>query len=211
MNVEQVCDMMIYTSQGMVASEPHLTELDQQVGDGDHGFGIQRGFQAGYKMLSSSANQYADVGELFVSFGTTLMATMGGASGAIFGTFFRAGGKALVGKKEFDTPALIEFLTAGRDGVFQRGKAEPGDKTMMDALYAAVDAFPDKDALIALPKALEIATDAAEQGALKTKYMIAKFGRAKSLGQRTIGHCDPGAVSMSLILKYMSEYLNKKP
>ncbi|MFC0309279.1 dihydroxyacetone kinase subunit DhaL [Gallibacterium trehalosifermentans] len=205
MNLAETRAMLLYTAEKMVDSEPMLTELDLKIGDGDHGIGMQRGFAAVRDLLTNETFSPKDIGELFLTSGTKMMSSMGGASGAIFGTLFRAGGKAIAGKQEFDSKVLSLFLSAGSAAVFARGGAKPGDKTMIDALVAAekqAEDIADQDLKISLSKVAE----AAAQGAENTRNQVAVFGRAKSLGERSLGHVDPGAVSMSLILKYMSEY-----
>ncbi|ABR74939.1 MULTISPECIES: dihydroxyacetone kinase subunit DhaL [Pasteurellaceae] len=208
MNVAETRELLLYTAEKMVDSEPTLTELDLKIGDGDHGLGMQRGFAAVRDLLKTDAFQPKDIGELFLTAGTKMMSSMGGASGAIFGTLFRAGGKAIAGQNTFNATVLSQFLTAGSAGVFARGGAKPGDKTMMDALVAAEkQAEQEKNA--DLKDALARVAKAAEDGAESTRDQVAVFGRAKSLGERSLGYVDPGAVSMSLILKYMSEFVNK--
>lgn len=208
MNVIETKALLLYTAEKMIASEPTLTELDLKIGDGDHGLGMLRGFTAVQELLQKSDFQPKDIGELFLNAGTKMMSSMGGASGAIFGTLFRAGGKAIAGEQDFNTSVLARFLTAGADAVFTRGGAKPGDKTMVDALVAAqkqaekVEQDPLKVALTSIAKA-------AVEGAENTRNQVAIFGRAKSLGERSLGYVDPGAVSMSLILKYMAEFVNQ--
>ncbi|WP_439257722.1 dihydroxyacetone kinase subunit DhaL [Lonepinella sp. BR2271] len=206
MNVTETKALLLYTAEKMVDSEPMLTELDLKIGDGDHGLGMQRGFAAVRDLLKGETYQPKDVGELFLTAGTKMMSSMGGASGAIFGTLFRAGGKAIAGQDTFNAAVLSQFLVAGSAGVFARGGAKPGDKTMMDALVAA-----EKQSLLVQNESLENAllsiTKAAEEGAESTRNQVAVFGRAKSLGERSLGYVDPGAVSMSLILKYMAEFV----
>lgn len=208
MNVIETKALLLYTAEKMVDSEPMLTELDLKIGDGDHGLGMQRGFAAVRDLLKSESCQPKDIGELFLTAGTKMMASMGGASGAIFGTLFRAGGKAIAGQETFNADVLSQFLTAGSAAVFARGGAKPGDKTMMDALVAA-----EKQAELVkndgLKEALASVAKAAEEGAESTRNQVAVFGRAKSLGERSLGYVDPGAVSMSLILKYMTEFVSK--
>lgn len=206
MNLLQVRKMMLFTAEQMVASEPTLTALDQVVGDGDHGIGMKRGFSAINQLLQDEKFQPNDIGDLFKQIGTKLMTSMGGASGAIFGTLFRAGGKSLSGVTDFNSPVFAKWLNEGWQAVYQRGNAKPGDKTMVDALAAAVTTANQLTTL-PLADALPKIADSAMQGAEKTKQMIAVFGRAKNLGDRTIGHMDPGAVSMAYILKYMNKYL----
>ncbi len=208
MNIAETKELLLYTAERMVESEPMLTELDLKIGDGDHGLGMQRGFATVCELLRNESFQPKDLGELFLTSGTKMMSSMGGASGAIFGTLFRAGGKAIAGQNIFNAAVLSTFLVAGSQAVFERGGAKPGDKTMMDALVAAekqsiqVQNENLKEALISIVKA-------AENGAEQTRNQVAVFGRAKSLGERSLGYVDPGAVSMSLILKYMLEFLEK--
>ncbi len=208
MNVQETKALLLYTAEKMVESEPILTELDLKIGDGDHGLGMQRGFAAVRDLIKTDSYQPKDIGELFLTVGTKMMSSMGGASGAIFGTLFRAGGKAIAGESEFNADVLSQFLVAGSAGVFARGGAKPGDKTMMDALVAA-----EKQSLLVKDKSLKDAlaaiTQAAEEGAESTRNQVAVFGRAKSLGERSLGYVDPGAVSMSFILKYMTEFINQ--
>lgn len=205
MQTTQFTACLRYVAEGMIASEPRLTALDQVIGDGDHGIGIKRGFTALHRLLSSSEFAPADIGECLLQSGTRLMTSMGGASGAIFGTLFRTGGKVLSGRDNFDAGTLDEWLETGMAAIHLRGGAEPGDKTMVDALAAA--ALQAKaDVALPLPKALAHCAQAAMAGAEGTSTMVARFGRAKNLGERAIGHCDPGAVSMALILQFMYEF-----
>lgn len=206
MNLSQLRKMMLFVAEKMVESEPTLTALDQIVGDGDHGIGMKRGFATLIVLLQDDQFKPNDIGDFFNQVGTKLMTSMGGASGAIFGTLFRTGGKSIIGEAEFNTSTLATLLNQGWQAVYQRGNAKPGDKTMVDALAAAATSanelcrLPLKEAL---PKIAQSAMEGAEQ----TKQMIAVFGRAKNLGERAIGHMDPGAVSMAYILKYMNEYI----
>lgn len=206
MNLLQVRNMMLFTAEKMVESEPTLTALDQIVGDGDHGIGMKRGFATVMLMLQDDKFQPTDIGDLFNQIGTKLMTSMGGASGAIFGTLFRAGGKSIAGATTLDSFILSKLLNEGWQAVYQRGNAKQGDKTMVDALAAAAITASNLTSLkltASLPKIAQAAMDGAE----KTKQMIAVFGRAKNLGERAIGHIDPGSVSMAYILKFMNEYI----
>jgi dihydroxyacetone kinase-like protein len=135
-----------------------------------------------------------------------MMSSMGGASGAIFGTFFRNGGKALAGKDAFDAAGLAAFLQAGTDGVKQRGGAAVGDKTVVDAMEPAAKKAAEVSSA-SLPDAVNAVSDAAEAGKEASKAMIAKFGRAKTLGEGCIGHPDAGALSVTIILKAMRDYI----
>ncbi|MDV7105510.1 dihydroxyacetone kinase subunit DhaL [Vibrio sp. TH_r3] len=204
MNIQQSIEMMQLVARGMVENEPMLTKYDQTIGDGDHGLGIERGFSnvATYLIEDFTAT---DVGDVLTKIGTKLMSTMGGASGAIFGTLFRAGGKAIAGEMELTTPVLAHFLDAGLEGIYKRGGATEGAKTMIDALAPAVRKAQELENTEFEQAIVEIAK-AAEQGVEATKQMIATTGKAKTLGERSLGHPDPGAISMSLILKFMAEY-----
>ncbi len=207
MDVVTAKGMMKYVADQMVASEPMLTKFDQTIGDGDHGIGMERGFRAVSELLTDEF-QAADIGDLMRQIGTTMMSTMGGASGAIFGTLFRAGGKEIKGEAELTTEVLARFLDAGLQGVYKRGGAKPGDKTMIDALAAAVDAAKEQQG--ELGQGIGPIVEAAKAGVEATKDMIATTGKAKTLGERSLGHPDPGAVSMSLILQFMAEYSNEQ-
>jgi dihydroxyacetone kinase-like protein len=135
-----------------------------------------------------------------------MMSSMGGASGAIFGTFFRNGGKALAGQDSFTSASLAAFLRAGVDGVKQRGGAAVGDKTVVDAMEPAAE----KAAAVAgdpLPEAITAVSDAAEAGKEASKALVAKFGRAKTLGEGCIGFPDAGALSVTVIIGAMKEYV----
>lgn len=208
MNTTQFIACLQYVSEGMTASEPRLTALDQVIGDGDHGIGIKRGFTALNTLLTAPEFTVTDIGDALLQSGTRLMTSMGGASGAIFGTLFRAGGKGLAGCTALDAATLAEWLAIGMQAIYQRGGAEPGDKTMVDALAAAAEQAK-ADVALPLPEAFAHCAQAAMTGAEGTSAMVARFGRAKNLGERAIGHCDPGAVSMALILQFMAEFAHQ--
>jgi dihydroxyacetone kinase-like protein len=196
--------MLLAVADKVIASEPLLSEADRNLGDGDHGLGMARGFTAVKEKLGTMAA--ADgIDKLFSAAGMAMMSSMGGASGAIFGTLFRDGGKALAGRTEFDAAGLAVFLRAACDGVQARGKAQPGDKTMVDALHpAAARAAEVTGAPVA--EAMDAAATAAEAGRDASKAMIATLGRAKTLGEASIGHPDAGACSIAIILRTMSDY-----
>ncbi len=205
MNTRETVEMMIYVSRKMVEAEPMLTEVDQAIGDGDHGLGIERGFSNVHTYLSGSFDA-KDPGDVLAKVGTKLLTTMGGASGAIFGTLFRNGGKAIIGSDELTTATLAQFLETGLEGIYKRGGADEGAKTMIDALAPAsraARALSSED----LHDSIEKVVSAAEQGVEKTKDMIATTGKAKTLGERSLGYPDPGAISMRIILSSMSEFI----
>lgn len=201
MNSHETKQMLKFMSLNMVKSEPLLTEVDQAIGDGDHGLGIERGFQNVYDMIDQGF-EANNVGDVLIKVGTKLLTTMGGASGAIFGTLFRNGGKAVAGEPELTTPVVAEFLAAGLEGIRKRGGADEGAKTMIDALAPAARKANELSHL-PLKESMPLIVEASKQGVEATKSMIATTGKAKTLGERSLGYPDPGAISMSLILEFM--------
>lgn len=198
-------NMMIAVSDKIIESEELLSEADRKLGDGDHGIGMKRGFTAAKTQLE--ALEPKTVGEVFTTTGMALMGSMGGASGAVMGMLFQSGGTALSDCQALDASALSKFLDAARDGVCNLGGAKPGDKTMVDALAGAQEAGQLSDGK-SLPEALAAVAAGATDGMEKTKEMIATMGRAKTLGEKSIGHPDPGAVSVSIIFSTMSDFVN---
>ena len=184
----------------------YLTQLDAAIGDADHGINMDRGFTAVMQKLPSVTDK--DIGTILKTVGMTLVSTVGGAGGPLYGTFFMRAGMSLGDKTEFDINDFAVALEAARDGVVARGKANLEDKTMVDALTPALEALKEAIADGADPiSALHRMTDAAEQGMKDTIPMLAKKGRASYLGERSIGHQDPGATSSYLILKTVTEVI----
>ncbi|MEV5799569.1 dihydroxyacetone kinase subunit DhaL [Streptomyces collinus] len=171
-----------------------LTALDSAIGDADHGSNLQRGFTAVRATLEKESPETP--GQVLTLAGRQLISTVGGASGPLYGTLLRRAGKALGDAAEVDEAQLAEALRAGVDGVMALGGAAPGDKTMIDALAPAVDALPDGFAA---------ARAAAEEGAVATTPLQARKGRASYLGERSIGHQDPGATSSALLIAALEE------
>jgi phosphoenolpyruvate---glycerone phosphotransferase subunit DhaL len=202
---EEVKSMILCVADAVIAAEPYLSEADRNLGDGDHGLGMQRGFTA-VKEKIGAANAADGLDKLFSAAGMAMISSMGGASGAIFGTLFRDGGKALAGRTEFDAAGLAAFLRGACDGVQARGKAQPGDKTMVDALHPAA-ARAGEVSSQPLPEAIVAVTAAAVAGREASKAMIATLGRAKTLGEASIGHPDAGACSVAVILEAMRDYI----
>ncbi len=193
--------MLIGACDAMLASIDRLTEADQVIGDGDHGVGMKRGFAAALDYLEK--NEPDTVGEIFKGVGTAIMMSSGGASGAIFGTMFRAGQQACGEARTLDGAGFAAWLDAGLKAVEKRGGAAPGGKTMIDALDpAATAAAGVGDDLGA---ALKAATAAALDGVEATKSMIASTGKARTLGERSLGYPDPGAISFSIIMDGMTK------
>jgi phosphoenolpyruvate---glycerone phosphotransferase subunit DhaL len=187
----------------------HLTELDSAIGDADHGANMDRGMSAVTAKVEATPS--ATVDELFKMVGMTLVTTVGGASGPLYGTFFLRFGMTAGAVTELDGPALAAALRAGLGGVVARGKAEAGDKTMFDAMSPALDAF---DASLAagnrIADAAAAALAAAAVGRDATEPLVARKGRASYLGERSIGHIDPGATSTTLLFEALSETLAKE-
>ncbi|MET0590103.1 MAG: dihydroxyacetone kinase subunit DhaL [Naasia sp.] len=177
-----------------------LVRLDREIGDGDHGENLDRGYAAVVsKLAASEPATPADVLKLVA---TTLISTVGGAAGPLYGTAYLKGSAAVAGEAELDGECIVAFLTAARDGIVSRGKAESGDKTMVDAWTPAVEAAENALEAGADPAAiLAAAADAAESGASATEPLVARKGRASYLGERAVGHRDPGAQSSALILR----------
>lgn len=182
-----------------------LIRLDREIGDGDHGENMDRGFQAAKAKIGDAPDDAipADVLKLVAS---TLISTVGGAAGPLYGTAFLKASGAVAGAAELGSAEIVALLTAARDGIVLRGKAEAGDKTMVDAWTPAVDAASQaadggQDAVAVLAAA----ADAAEAGAVATEPLVAHKGRASYLGERAIGHRDPGAQSTALILRVAAE------
>jgi len=199
-------EMVLHCCQRMEESKDLLTQADKAIGDGDHGVGMARGFEAVRQKVASQ--EFSALDQLFETVGTTLLTSVGGAAGAIFGTLFRGGASNLGDRQVFDSAALAAMLSDGLQAVQARGQASAGDKTMVDALQpAALKA--DELSSAPLDETLVSVTEAARQGMEQTKDMVARIGKAKTLGERSLGHPDPGALSTYLLLKHMMEYVTE--
>lgn len=185
---------MAATASSVDREADRLTALDSPIGDADHGSNLQRGFKAVVAALEKDAPDTP--GAVLTLAGSRLISTVGGASGPLYGTLLRSTGKALGDASEVDEAQLAEALRAGVDKVMALGGAAPGDKTMIDALVPAVDALGD---------GFGAARAAAEEGALATTPLQARKGRASYLGERSIGHQDPGATSSALLVAGLEE------
>jgi dihydroxyacetone kinase-like protein len=187
----------------------HLTDLDSAIGDADHGINMDRGFQTVLKKLPSVEDK--DAGTILKTAGMALVSSVGGAGGPLYGTAFMQAGMAVAGKHELEASDVLAILDAALKGVVMRGKANLGDKTMVDAITPAVNAM--REALENgndTADALEQAVAAAEQGMKDTIPMLAKKGRASYLGERSIGHQDPGATSSYLLIRTMAKIAREK-
>ena len=183
----------------------YLTELDSAIGDADHGANLIRGMDA---VMAAVEPPPANAGDLLKKVGMTLVTSVGGASGPLYGTFFLRAATAVGDATVLDGAALLTALRAGLEGIVARGKAEAGDKTMYDALAPAIGAFEEALASGAEPDvAARAAADAAAAGRDATEPMLALKGRASYLGERSVGHLDPGAASSALLIAALAETL----
>lgn len=181
-------------------NKDYLTQLDAAIGDADHGANMDRGFKAVVTKLAEISDK--DIGTIFKTIGMTLLSTVGGAGGPLYGTFFLQAGMKTAGKMEINLQDWSETLETALSGVVMRGKAEPGDKTMVDALTPAVNSLKESAAAgVPFHTALERSTEAARLGMLATIPWVARKGRASYLGERSADHQDPGATSSYLLLK----------
>jgi phosphoenolpyruvate---glycerone phosphotransferase subunit DhaL len=204
--IDQLTGWLRRFHQLVIKNQAELTELDSAIGDADHGINMARGMAAVIDKLDGE--QPAKVNDLFKTVAMTLVMSVGGASGPLYGTFFLRFAGAVGSVTELDTAALPTGLHAGRDGIVERGKAGLGDKTMIDALSPALDAM---EAVIKtsgdLAAAVTAARDAAAAGRDATVSMVARKGRASYLGERSAGHMDPGAASMTLLFDALAAEL----
>lgn len=188
----------------VIQQQGYLTELDSAIGDADHGSNMARGMTAVMDKVDAEPPAAAD--ELFKKVGMTLVSSVGGASGPLYGTFFLRMGGVAGPATELDAAGLGAALRAGLEGVVHRGKAEAGDKTMVDALSPALDAY---DAAVAggqsIPEAMTAAATAGQEGRDATQDLVARKGRASYLGERSAGHIDPGSASVVMLLEALAK------
>jgi dihydroxyacetone kinase-like protein len=199
-NAETVYRWLREAASAVHEHRDYLTQLDAAIGDADHGANMDRGFAAVLAKLNGAAESLPP-GKVLVTAGSTLVSTVGGASGPLWGTALRRAGRSLGDAAEFDGGGLADALDAALEGVVELGAAREGDKTMVDALAPAVRALRERLAQGAsVPDALSAARAASEEGMRATVPLQAAKGRASYLGERSIGHQDPGATSTALIL-----------
>jgi dihydroxyacetone kinase phosphoprotein-dependent L subunit len=204
----QVKEMFLYVGEQVRESKPLLTKIDSAIGDGDHGIGMSVGFTKAEENLNQK--EFLTINEVFKTIGMSMISTMGGASGIIFGTLFVGGVKGLDPQEELNLPLLSKILEGSVTSIKERGKAKLGDKTMIDALEPAVLGLKQSvEENKSLLEGLKSAEEKAEQGVERTKEFVAKFGRAKSLGERAIGYQDAGATTVYIIFKSMREWVEK--
>lgn len=207
-NIETCKEMIIAACDAIIENKLYLTEVDSQTGDGDHGIGMSGGMQKAKDDLAGR-DDYKSINELFKTTGMSMLNSMGGASGVIFGTMFFGGVKAVEPITMLNSENFTKMMRASLESIKQRGKASVGDKTMVDALEPAVIAMEEankEDLIVCIGKGSE----AAKEGVIASKEMIAKFGRAKSLMERAIGFQDAGATSVQIIFEAMYEFLKLK-
>jgi len=195
---------LLNLSDKIMAEKDYLGKLDAECGDGDFGIGMYKGFQNAKKAIEH--RQDGDIGALLNAFGSAILSSVGGASGPMLGTLFIEAGRTVKGKGEVDLSDLSRMFQASLEKMQLRGGARVGDKTLIDALYPAVEALKEAaEARDGLRHALKAAAEAARKGAESTRDLIAKHGKARYLGEQTLGHLDPGAEVIELIFETLSD------
>ena len=205
LNAEDTRNMLLYTADRIIASKSYLTEIDSAIGDGDHGIGMAAGMQKVKRKLLTMTEE-RNAYKLFEEAGNTMLMSMGGASGVIFGSLFMAGAKNMEPSNILTGADFLEMEKKSLEAIQERGKAKAGDKTMVDALAPAIDAM-EAHKQASFLEIMKFAEEGARYGMENTKNYAAKFGRAKSLMERSIGHQDAGATSVYLIFLSMREYV----
>lgn len=201
-STEKLIQIVTAMAEVIQANKDFLTELDMPIGDSDHGINLARGFQAVAAKLPTLADK--DVGTILKNVGMTLVSTVGGASGPLYGTaFMKAGGK-MAGKAEVGLEDFLVMLNEAVEGIKMRGKSTTGEQTMLDAMVPALEAMRATAGTDS--QRLQAGLSAAKEGVERTKDMIATKGRASYLGERSLGHQDPGATSFTLLLQTIVEH-----
>ncbi len=203
---KKVTELLEKIGDKIIEEKEFLTELDKPIGDCDHGINMARGFTEVKKKLEAMAD--SDLGTIFKTTGMTLVSTVGGSAGPLYGTAFMKMGMALNGKKEMSFDEFLTAYEAAVEGVKQRGKSDKGEKTMLDAMIPALEALRKTYGETKDPRAAwKAGTRAAEAGVEYTKTIIATKGRASYVGERSIGHQDPGATSFTFMMETVEEAL----
>ena len=205
LSAEDARNMLMYVAGKIISSKPYLTKIDSAIGDGDHGIGMAGGMQKARRKLLAMKGE-TNVYKIFEEAGEQMLMSMGGASGVIFGSLFLAGADGMAPQTELQPADFADMEQKSLEAIQKRGGAQVGDKTMVDALAPAVGAMNAhrNDSFVDMLRAGE---EGARQGMENTKNYIAKFGRAKSLMERAIGHQDAGATSVYIIFRSMREYI----
>ncbi|MDU1315917.1 dihydroxyacetone kinase subunit DhaL [Anaerococcus hydrogenalis] len=198
MNIEKVKEKIVNIADLISENEAYLTDLDREIGDADHGYNMKKGFS---KVKEAMDEEFSDLKSLFNKIAMTLISTVGGASGPLYGTFFMKFAQSLDGCADIDKEIFTKAFSNGVDGVIMRGKAKVGDKTMVDVLSPVADALKEN-------KSFSEVVDIAKENMERTKDIKAIKGRAAYLGERSIGHIDPGACSSYLCIKCALGELN---
>lgn len=207
--LDDVLGILARMADDMDSNRDYLIELDSAIGDGDHGVTMTRGFRAVKNALPEWKGE--DIGTVLAKAGTTFNGAAGSTIGAFMAIAFVGAGKEALGKREIGLGDLVKMAHAAEARIRERGKAKPGDKTMLDAIVPATRALDESmENRASLLQALENARQAAEQGMISTRDMKAAMGRARWIADRTIGHQDPGATSSYLMLKSAVDYLSEE-
>ncbi|WYS06198.1 dihydroxyacetone kinase subunit DhaL [Bacillus sp. FSL R5-0394] len=207
LTMQQVKDMLLHIADVLIQKEDELGEIDRHIGDGDHGTGMATGARAIQKELDKL--ELTSVNQVFRQSGAAMMESMGGASGVLFSSLFLALGKIEPEASEIDVASFSEGVSQAVNDIKIRGRASLGDKTMLDALEPASVALAEyKNSNFV--EALAAAKIAAQQGVEKTKDYVAKFGRAKFLGERSLGYQDAGATSIAIIMNEMYQFVREE-
>ena len=200
---QQVVDWLMRCGEVFNRERDFLTRLDTEIGDADHGLNMNRGFNKVVEKLPSVADK--DIGFILKNTGMTLLSSVGGASGPLFGTFFIRAAQVTQAHQSLTLDELYQMIREGADGVVNRGKAEPGDKTMCDVWLPVVESLRhSSEQHLSIPAALDAACEVAERAAHATITMQARKGRASYLGERSIGHQDPGATSVLFMVQMLA-------
>lgn len=200
---ERIVDWLYRCGEVFTKEADFLTGLDREIGDADHGMNMHRGFSKVVEKLPAIADK--DIGFILKNTGMVLLSNVGGASGPLFGTFFLRAAQVTQAHQSLTLPELQQMIREGAEGVVGRGKAEPGDKTMCDVWLPVADALERAVAQgLTIPDALDAASEVAEQAVAATITMQARKGRASYLGERSIGHQDPGATSVMFMVKMLA-------
>ncbi len=201
----QVKEMLLLVGQHVIAAKDLLSEADRNIGDGDHGIGMANGFEAVQQELTGK--DFSDVYSVFSTVGRTMIRVMGGASGIIFGLLFFAGAKNMAPKAEMTTEEFARMFQKALEEIQAKGQAKPGDKTLIDGLMPMTVALTKgADEGLDFEELLVWAVAAAEAGKEASKQYVAKFGKAKTLGERAIGYPDAGCVTLTVIANAMHQW-----
>jgi dihydroxyacetone kinase-like protein len=201
---------LLNVTQAVEQEKERLCRLDGAIGDGDHGTSMATGFRLVSARLASG--DFSDIGAILHATGTTLVSSVGGVTGIVFGTFFTGAAKVAEGRTETGTAELAEMFAAGLAAVQLRGKAAPGDKTMVDALAPAAEALRKAhEQGLSVREALDLAYRSAREGMERTREMKARVGRARYQGDKAVGHIDAGAASVAVILASLARTAAEPP